>query len=68
MITAVIQHGNDTLIVDLPRGVADLQTKLLSIGVMKPPGEIKLFGGEDAEVDVQLASSDRVSQPRILPM
>ena len=62
MITAVIQHGNDTLIVDLPRGVADLQTKLLSIGVMKPPGEIKLFGGEDAEVDVQLASSDRVSQ------
>ena len=62
MITAVIQHGKDTLIVDLPRGVVDLQTKLLSIGVMKPPGEIKLFGGEDAEVDVQLASSDRISQ------
>ena len=62
MITAVIQHRKDTLIVDLPRPITDLQTKLLSIGVMTPPGEIRLFGGEDAAVDVQLASSDRVSQ------
>lgn len=62
MITAVIQHGKDTLIVDLPRGISDLQTKLLSIGVVTPPSEIPLFGGEDAPVDVQLASGDRMAQ------
>lgn len=62
MITAVIQHGKDTLIVELPRSLTDLQSKLLSIGVMSPPGEIRLFGGEDAPVDVQLASSDRMAQ------
>lgn len=62
MITAVIQSGKNTLITDLPRPITDLQTKLLSIGVITPPSEIRLFGGEDAEVDVQLASSDRVSQ------
>lgn len=62
MITAVIQHGKDTLIVDLPRGISDLQTKLLSIGVVIPPSEIPLFGGEDAPVDVQLASGDRMAQ------
>ena len=54
MITAVIQHKKDTLVVELPRANTDLQIKLLSIGV--------LFGGEDAEIDVQLASSSRVGQ------
>ena len=62
MITAVIQSGKNTLITDLPRPISDLQNKLLSIGVMTSPSEIRLFGGEDAAVDVQLASSDRVSQ------
>lgn len=62
MITAVIQHGKDTLIVDLPRGISDLQTKLLSIGVVTPPSGIPLFGGQDALVDVQLASGDRMAQ------
>lgn len=34
MITAVIQHKKDTLVVELPRANTDLQIKLLSIGVM----------------------------------
>ena len=62
MITAVIQHKNDTLVVVLPRANTDLQIKLLSIGVRTLPQNIKLFGGEDAEVDVQLASGSRVGQ------
>ena len=48
--------------VDLPRANTDLQIKLLSIGVRTLPQNIKLFGGEDAEIDVQLASSSRVGQ------
>ncbi len=62
MITAIIEHGNDTLIIDLPRSNTDLQVKLLSIGVMIPLSDIMLFGGDDADINVQLASSDRVSQ------
>ena len=62
MITAVIEHGKDTLIVDLPRANTDLQIKLLSIGVRTLPQDIKLFSGEDAEVNVQLASGSRVGQ------
>lgn len=62
MITAVIQHKKDTLVVELPRANTDLQIKLLSIGVRTLPQNIKLFGGEDAEIDVQLASNSRVGQ------
>ena len=62
MITAVIQHKKDTLVVELPKANTDLQIKLLSIGVRTLPQNIKLFGGEDAEIDVQLASSSRVGQ------
>ena len=62
MITAVIQHKKDTLVVELPRANTDLQIKLLSIGVRTLPQNINLFGGEDAEIDVQLASSSRVGQ------
>lgn len=62
MITAVIEHRNDTLIVDLPRAYTDLQSKLLSIGVRTPPNEIMLFGGDDSDINVQLASSSRVAQ------
>lgn len=62
MITAVIQHKKDTLVVELPRANTDLQIKLLSIGVRTLPQNIKLFGGEDAEIDVQLASSSRIGQ------
>jgi len=62
MITAVIQHKNDTLVVELPRANTDLQIKLLSIGIRRNPRDINLFGGEDAEVDVQLASGSRVGE------
>ena len=62
MIKAVIQHKKDTLVVELPRANTDLQIKLLSIGVRILPQNIKLFGGENAEIDVQLASSSRVGQ------
>lgn len=47
----------NTLIVELPCGNLDLQMKLMSIGVRQPPNQIHLFGTEDDEVHVQLASN-----------
>ena len=57
MLTAIIDHKKDTLIVELPCGNLDLQMKLMSIGVRQPPNQIHLFGTEDDEVHVQLASN-----------
>lgn len=58
MLTAIIDHKKDTLIVELPCGNLDLQMKLMSIGVRQPPNQIHLFGTEDDEVRVQLATDD----------
>ena len=58
MLTAIIDHKNDTLIVELPCGNLDLQMKLMSIGVRQPPNQIHLFGMEDDDIRVQLASDD----------
>lgn len=58
MLTAIIDHKKDTLIVELPCGNLDLQMKLMSIGVRLPPNQIHLFGTEDEGVRVQLASDD----------
>ena len=57
MLTAIIDHKKDTLIVELPCGNFDLQMKLMSIGIRQPPNQIHLFGTEDDEVHVQLASN-----------
>ena len=57
MLTAIIDHKKDTLIVELPCGHLDLQMKLMSIGIRQPPNQIHLFGTEDDEVHVQLASN-----------
>lgn len=57
MLTAIIDHKKDTLIVELPCGNLDLQMKLMSIGIRQPPNQIHLFGTEDDEVHVQLASN-----------
>ena len=62
MITAVIERENDTLITELPTGITDLQVKLLSIGIRQPPDKIQLFGGDDSEINVQLASGSRMAQ------
>ena len=62
MLTAIIDHKKDTLIVELPCGNLDLQMKLMSIGVRQPPNQIHLFGTDDVEVRVQLASDDESVQ------
>lgn len=62
MLTAIIDHKKDTLIVELPCGNLDLQMKLMSIGVRQPPNQIHLFGTEDDEVRVQLTSDDESVQ------
>ena len=58
MLTAIIDHKKDTLIVELPCGNLDLQMKLMSIGVRQPPNQIHLLGTEDDDIRVQLASDD----------
>lgn len=58
MLTAIIDHKKDTLIVELPCGNLDLQMKLMSIGVRHPPNQIHLFGTEDDDIRVQLASDN----------
>ena len=62
MLTAIIDHKKDTLIVELPCGNLDLQMKLMSIGIRQPPNQIHLFGTEDDEVRVQLTSDDESVQ------
>lgn len=56
MITAVIRKGEDTLVLDFPRGISDLRVKLLSIGILTPPDEITLFEDDKHGIDVQIAS------------
>ena len=62
MITAVIRKGEDTLVLDFPRGISDLRVKLLSIGILTPPDEITLFGDDKHGIDVQIASDSEFGQ------
>ena len=50
MLTVVIESGNDTLLVELPKGVFDLQMNLMSIGVRVPPNEIPLRDEESSSL------------------
>ena len=64
MITAVIQHKNDTLVVELPKSNTDLQIKLLSIGARTLPQNIKLFvqGGGMYETVPITVLTDKTAQ------
>lgn len=47
MIGAVIYHGKNTLVAELPMGTMDLQMKLNSIGVGEPADRISLKDDEE---------------------
>ena len=54
MINAIIYHGENTLILELPRSVYDIHEKLMSIGCPTAPGRIPLTDNEDDALRVKL--------------
>lgn len=54
MITAVIDHNQNSLIVQLPGSIMDLRLKLVSIGIRTPPDQIPLYATDDHQTKVQL--------------
>ena len=54
MLVAVIRNGNNTLVVDLPTGMMDLQTKLNSIGIRETSDKIKLSDEDGNPIRVKL--------------
>ena len=62
MITAVIDHDQNTLIVQLPGSIMDLRLKLVSIGIMTPPDQILLYATDDHQTKVQLFGESNVGK------
>lgn len=54
MITAVIKNQNDTLVLDFPRNLVDMQIQLSSIGIQKKAEEILLANNPDGDICVKL--------------
>lgn len=54
MITAVIENGNNTLVIDFPRNLMDMQVKLRSVGIQKNPEEIPLTSDKEDDIRVEL--------------
>lgn len=56
MINAIIYHGENTLVLELPRSIYDIHEKLMSIGCPIAPGRIPLTDNEDDALRVKLYS------------
>ena len=54
MISAVIDHGHNTLVLQLPVSLMDLRLKLVSIGIRVPPDQIPLYATDDHQTKVQI--------------
>ena len=46
MINAIIYHGENTLVLELPRSIYDIHEKLMSIGYVGGPNQAKLTDNE----------------------
>ena len=57
MLGAVIRNGNNTLVVELPTGTMDLQTKLSSIGITQTADRISISDEDGDQVRVKLYAS-----------
>ena len=58
MIGAVIRSGRNTLVVDLPTGMMDLQTKLSSIGIDRTAENINLSDEDGDRIRVKLYATE----------
>ena len=54
MINAIIYHGENTLVLELPRSIYDIQEKLMSIGYAGGPNQVKLTDNEGDTLRVKL--------------
>lgn len=54
MVTAMIENGNNTLVIDFPRNFMDMQIKLRSIGIQKNAEKILLTNYKDDDIRVEL--------------
>lgn len=62
MITAVIDHDYNTLVLQLPGSIMDLRMKLVSIGIRTPPDQIPLYTTDDHQTKVQLFGANDVGR------
>lgn len=54
MINAIIYHGENTLVLELPRSIYDIHEKLMSIGYAGGPNQAMLTDNEDDTLRVKL--------------
>ena len=62
IITAVIDHDYNTLVLQLPGSIMDLRMKLVSIGIRTPPDQIPLYATDDHQTKVQLFGANDVGR------
>lgn len=67
MLGAVIRNGNNTLVVDLPTDMMDLQTKLNSIGIQETSEKIKLSDEDVDPIRVKLYATT-AEEVHLLPL
>ena len=67
MLGAVIRNGNNTLVVDLPLPVTELQNKLNSIGIQETSDKIKLSDEDGNPIRVKLYATT-AEEAHLLPL
>lgn len=68
MITAIIRHKDNTLVLELPHSIYDIYEKLRSIGITQPPKQIPLTDNEDEDIGVKLFSESDFGQHLLLTL
>ena len=68
MITAIIRHKENTLVLELPHSIYDIYEKLQSIGIMQTPKRIPLTDNEDEDIGVKLFSESDFGQHLLLTL
>ena len=68
MITAIIRHKENTLVLELPHSIYDIYEKLQSIGIIQTPKRIPLTDNEDEDIGVKLFSESDFGQHLLLTL
>lgn len=58
MINAIVNHGNSTLILELPHNIYDIHEKLMSIGCTDGPHRVPLTDNDGDDLRVKLYGTD----------
>ena len=68
MNTAIIRNKENTLVLELPHSIYDINEKLQSIGIMQPPKQIPLTDNEDEDIGVKLFSESDFGRHLLLTL